>query len=1020
MQGRKRANLYHIMGWGIVICLVIAPLTSALAGPLHDAVARYDIGNLEKVLRQGIDIDAKDDHGRTALHIAATKGYPRISSRLTAMGADVDARDKDSVTPLLLASDAGHLAVVRALLAGNAELESTDSEGNTPLLLAARKGHAQVAASLVAHGANVDAKNESAATPLHLAARYDHKSVATVLIDAGADLEAKNRYGATPLYVASQSNSRSLEDLLVASGAEVNLHEPNSSSPYVAEVEEWSSEVAEIKLEMAQISLSERKLEDLQERLVGIRGGITRFANDSRRQAASVQKLLDALGPPPMEGQAAEPESVGERRQLLEEELTFYLDRENQAGLAATQAGTLIRQLSHLRQARFTETIFARISTPLIPMIWVRAGMSVVTSFSTGFERIQATFGSEEMKRAWRPALSTAGIAVFLALIISSIVRTWLIRGFGQNPAIKSPSYTRRLVAMIVEGVARTLPWAASSAALYAMVSQSGALAGEDDHILFDIVLALTGFQLARYLTVAALTAPKWRVATIGDQPAREVRRLIMILISVATVDLFLNHMGWISDGGEDLSAAYGLIVGVLFAFLIIRLLSPRLWQAPSRRRKRATTTPDRLWPTLRLVVGSVAIAMPIAALLGYAAFSRFLAERLLLTGLTCAVFLTLNGLVREFITRSLSRDSKIGGMVDRTLAMSDESRSLVSFWLSAMVGVTLFAASVLALLPFWGMNWQDLSEFLEGLIFGFQVGDTTVSLINVAAAIALFVTILMLTRFFQRFLGDQILTRTRLDGGIRHSLRASVGYIGIGIAAAIAISTLGIDLSNVAIILGGLSVGVGLGLQNVINNFVLGLILLIERPIKVGDKITFGEHIGFVQRINLRSTEIETFDKGDVIIPNSELLSRSVLNWTHKNRLGRIVIPIDVASGSDPKAVRNALLGCAKSHRDVADSPKPQVYFRNFGDTALQFELWAYLDDNSVIDMVSSDLRFSIDAAFRKAGIDGPVPRREVKIENGRATKRIVRTVESDAPGLLKKSPTQPKGRVKRRARKA
>lgn len=1020
MQGRKRANLHLILGWGIVICLVISPLASSLAGPLHDAVAQYDIGNLEKVLRQGTDIDAKDDHGRTALHIAATKGYPRITSRLTAMGADVDARDKDGVTPLLRASDAGHLAVVRALLAGNAELESTDSEGNTPLLLAARKGHAQVAASLVAHGANVDTKNESAVTPLHLAARYDHKSVAAVLIDAGADLEAKNRYGATPLYIASQSSSRSLADLLVASGAEVNVHEPNSSSPYVAEVEEWSSEVAEIKLEMAQI-LSERGLEDLQERLVGIRGDITRFADDSRRQAASVQKLLDALGPPPEEGQAAEPESVGERRQLLEEELTFYLGRADQAGLAATQAGMLIRQLSHLRQTRFTETIFARTSTPLIPMIWVRAGMSVATSFSTGFERVQATFGSEEMKRAWRPALSTAGIAVFLALIISSIVRTWLIRGFGQIPAIKSPSYARRLVAMIVEGVARTLPWAASSAALYAMVSQSGALAGEDDHILFDVVVALTGFQLARYLTVAALTAPKWRVATIGDQPAREVRRLIMILISVATVDLFLNHIGWISDGGEDLSAAYGLIVGVLFAFLIIRLLSPRLWQAPSRRRKRATATPDRFWPTLRLVVGSVAIAMPIAALLGYAAFSRFLAERLLLTGLTCAVFLILNGLVREFIARSLSRESKIGGMVDRTLAMSDESRSLVSFWLSAMVGVTLFAASVLALLPFWGMNWQDLSEFLEGLIFGFQVGDTTISLIDVAAAIALFITILMLTRFFQRFLGDQILTRTRLDVGIRHSLRASVGYIGIGIAAATAISTLGIDLSNVAIILGALSVGVGLGLQNVVNNFVSGLILLIERPIKVGDKITFGQHIGFVQRINLRSTEIETFDKGDVIIPNSELLSRSVLNWTHKNRLGRIVIPIDVASGSDPKAVRNALLGCAKSHRDVADSPKPQVYFRNFGDTALQFELWAYLDDNSVIDVVSSDLRFSIDAAFRKAGIDGPVPRREVKIENGRAPKRTARVVRSDAPDPLRKSPAPPpKERVKRRARKA
>ena len=181
----------------------------------------------------------------------------------------------------------------------------------------------------------------------------------------------------------------------------------------------------------------------------------------------------------------------------------------------------------------------------------------------------------------------------------------------------------------------------------------------------------------------------------------------------------------------------------------------------------------------------------------------------------------------------------------------------------------------------------------------------------------------------------------------------------------------------------GALSIGVGFGLQSIVNNFVSGLILLIERPIKVGDRVVVGGKEGHIRRINVRATEIETFDRATVIVPNSEIVSTSVTNWTHRDRHGRAEVQVGVAYGSDPEKVRDVLLACAKAHPCVAILPEPIVAFKDFASSSLDFILLGFVDDVENKARVESELRYAIVRAFAENGIEIPFPQREVRLKD-------------------------------------
>jgi potassium efflux system protein len=302
-----------------------------------------------------------------------------------------------------------------------------------------------------------------------------------------------------------------------------------------------------------------------------------------------------------------------------------------------------------------------------------------------------------------------------------------------------------------------------------------------------------------------------------------------------------------------------------------------------------------------------------------------------------------------------------------------------ISIW----VGLLFYGAALL------GLSQQGREYALDLIIEGFKIGEYQFIPSRGLIAIAVVMVLLSVMGWLRQHMEKSWLAKARMERSARESLVTFTGYVGVGISVLIGLIVAGVDFTGLAIIFGALSVGIGFGLQNVVNNFVSGLILLFERPIRTGDWVQVGSTEGYVRKISIRSTLIETFDKANVIVPNSELISAQVTNWILRDSIGRLSIPIGVAYGSDTGLVERVLLDVAKAHPlIISDNPEyaPRVVFMNFGESSLDFQLRAYIPDVDRRMRVSSDLRFAIDRAFREHGIEIPFPQRDIHIRSGGA----------------------------------
>ena len=249
--------------------------------------------------------------------------------------------------------------------------------------------------------------------------------------------------------------------------------------------------------------------------------------------------------------------------------------------------------------------------------------------------------------------------------------------------------------------------------------------------------------------------------------------------------------------------------------------------------------------------------------------------------------------------------------------------------------------------------------------------------------AIALFIGVILLTRLFQSWLSRRVLASERVDRGIANSIHSGIGYTGVALAALVGVSYAGLDLSNIALIASALSIGIGFGLNAIASNFVSGLIMLIERPIKVGDWVVVGPHQGYVRHISVRATEIETFDRASVIIPNSDFMTSAVQNWTHRNAMGRVIVNIGVSYDSDPDQVMAILKQVADDCDALLKYPAPSVVFEDFGASSLDFSIRGFIADVNSMLSSKTALRLAVAKAFREHDIEIPFPQQDVHLRD-------------------------------------
>ncbi|MEO1402501.1 MAG: mechanosensitive ion channel domain-containing protein [Cyanobacteria bacterium J06635_1] len=263
-------------------------------------------------------------------------------------------------------------------------------------------------------------------------------------------------------------------------------------------------------------------------------------------------------------------------------------------------------------------------------------------------------------------------------------------------------------------------------------------------------------------------------------------------------------------------------------------------------------------------------------------------------------------------------------------------------------------------------------------------VGDESFSLLELLLLLTMIFWVILGARAITNLLSSRVLRAAGINRGLQEAIAILSRYLLIIIGTIVVLQLWGLDLSSLTLLASALGIGIGLGLQNIAKDIGSGLVLVFERPIQVGDFIEFSDKMGTVERIGIRSTEVRTLDQVSIIVPNSQFLENEVTNWSHRNPLSRIHIPIGVAYACEPETVRSILLSVGRQHPEVVAAPAPQVFFQGFGDSALNFDLLVWIRTPSKQPIIKSDINFAIAKAFQAHEIDIPFPQRDLNLANG------------------------------------
>lgn len=723
---------------------------------------------------------------------------------------------------------------------------------------------------------------------------------------------------------------------------------------------------------------SEEKLIELREMIRAVRldAEASVAALDARKSELEedLNRITSLEGDPPP--------GIRELQPVLQKEFEEVDAAVRQTELNVIEANRLLVDIAERRREAFYRRVLERHNLPFTAPVLNAAIGSLKTNvetFKTRYDTWAASFETpEDRSWAWMSILLSAAAAFVLLWPIPRLIERTLLANYKNY----EPTRQRRTVLAGLRFIARILPTLLAGTIVYQVLVANGVVTDETSKLVGSILLALGTIVVVEDIASVVFDPkePDWRLIPLASKRAVAVRLSLVLTVIVFSANAVLIRLSeWLGSSRELVELGNALL-SIAGAGLFIALSRKRLWQLIEKRKFKTNSESQRFWSFVRIVTAGLAISSVIAILVGYISLGRFV-----LTRMYFLAFL----FVAAWFARALMSDiaNWVGGWVHRPSDEAEPSSSgdmpedqrLLIFWLQLLVDLALLAAVVPSILLILGTKWTDIRNWVIDAISGVEIGGFTFSLGAVFTAIIALVVILFLTRLVQRASDARIFAPAGMDSGLRNTFRTLIGYAGLVVGVVVAIATLGFSFANFALVAGALSLGIGFGLQSIVNNFVSGLILLFERPIKVGDWIVTAAGEGIVKRISVRSTEIETFDWASVIIPNSELITAPVTNWTHKNRYTRMIVPVGVSYDADPEQVTEILTKEAKANKRALTFPKPVIYFAGFGDSSLDFEVRVFINNVDDRIPVQNELRIAIFKAFKEAGIEIPFPQRDV-----------------------------------------
>ena len=728
----------------------------------------------------------------------------------------------------------------------------------------------------------------------------------------------------------------------------------------------WENTVSRAESVLIAGRASEKSLEILRDEINNWRSSFKSKTGLNSDRISLIQTQFNALPSAPDDGS-------NDPLKIRRDELKTLLNELKVPGLRANdafiQADTLISEIDLLLRARQTDALLTNVESPLRPSIWAQGASQSFNALFAPINEFRLIEISDAQKTNFRIQAVSIFALVFGALI-SWVVGLKLTNSIG---GITKKTSEKRIRAVKFPISILELIFKFVSILLIVKAFHLSGVIGLKGSLFLDQIPYFSA------LLLFALWLPNQLFSSdVGLLSSLNLNNKLTAKSNFAGAAIILILFDLSGTGLSQASIAqdthsFAVLLITLFASIILwrvcksiseieNLLPEKQKEDEQRRISLSRRLPNLIY---RLLLTSLILA-PILVSAGYVNAGLELTKSTILSlGLLLTVII-----IQDYV-------------VDLYLIVLGEEEDNRDQLIPILLSFVLLLISLPFFAVIWGVRQQELLEIWSNFQSGFELGTIRLSPGLILSFLVIFTFGYMLTRFVQSALQSTVLPRTTIDRGAQTAIISGVGYVGIFLAAIIAFSTTGLDLSSLAIVAGALSVGIGFGLQNIVSNFVSGIILLIERPVSVGDWIEVSGKMGYVRDISVRSTRIETFDRSDVIIPNADLVSGVVTNYTRGNTVGRLIIPVGVAYGTDTKTVETILREIAEAHPKILKDPGPSVVFQGFGSDSLDFEIRAILGDVNWMLSIKSEINHQIAERFAKEGIEIPFAQRDIWIKN-------------------------------------
>lgn len=724
------------------------------------------------------------------------------------------------------------------------------------------------------------------------------------------------------------------------------------------------------QLEAIQLSLKGKKtdipLAKLRTDAITLEDQSRDLAGSIAPQMAALKPQLSVLGPAPSADQPPESREVSAQRRKLNKANADLDAQLKQAQLINQEATQLATRITGMRNDQFQARMAERTATPFSTAFWA----DPVRTFPDDARRLRQ-LGSRSLdawKTAWKPAnrtplLTCLGAALLLLAIGRWLLERWLLRvATHRVPA----GHLRRSALALAVALLAVFTTGMAAQLVYLGINWNDTF----DNDLISLARSIVGLVLfSAYMVglgraLLSVNRPSWRLPDLSEPEARSLRAFPWLLAASALLlGLFekINRaIGSSLPATVATRALIALLIGALIGAALIKLRHAR-----QQMRAQGEKPPPRpIWVgvlTAAAMLGVLVSWLGVAT--GYIALGFFVARQMIWIGVIVLTLYLLINLLQDLFRTLLSPEGKRGKHLQAAFDLTPNTLKQASVVLSGVSRLLLMVIAVIAVLAPFNAGPRELIASASRIFGGIKLGSLPINPGSIVNGLLVLVIGWFALHMLKRWLTEQLLPNTSMEPGMRDSIVTLLGYVGGLLVFVLTLAALQVDLKSITWIVSALSVGIGFGLQAIVSNFISGLILLAERPVKAGDWISIdnGTVEGDVLRINVRATEILQWDRSTVIVPNSQLITQNVRNVTTTRALGRVHFSLPMPLDTDANRAREIMLTALRDHSSILDDPEPYVRLDSITANCMTFSAYAYTSNPRDIFSVKSELQFTV-----------------------------------------------------------